>query len=111
MVMDQVHSSMDHGRCRSTVDRGQGLIGGSPEDDRNDAPVRETTPRLRKNVEGTAVILTSCRRRWRRGRNSRASVGNKWWRRRSVRAVLGHGEKRRGEGRGAVEGGDDLPFI
>jgi hypothetical protein len=107
MVMDPVHSSVDHGRHRSTLDRGQGLSGGSPEDGRNGAPVRGTLPRLRKKGEGTAVILTGCRR----GGKGWASMGMKRWRRRLVQAVLGHGEKRRGEGRGVVEGGDGPPFI
>jgi hypothetical protein len=62
MVMDLVHSSVDHGRHRSTVDRGQGLGGGSPKDGQNGAPVRGTSPRLRKKGEGTAVILTGCKR-------------------------------------------------
>jgi hypothetical protein len=47
----------------------------------------------------------------RRGGTSWASVGKKWQRRRSVRAVLGRGEKRRGEGRGAVESGDGPLYI
>jgi hypothetical protein len=104
--MDSVHSSVDHGRRRSTVDRGHGLSCGSMEDDWNGAPVRGTSPRLRKKGEGMAVILTG----YRRGGNGRASVSKKWQRRCSVRAVLGRGEKRRGEGRGAVEGGDGPPL-
>jgi hypothetical protein len=62
MVMDPVHSSVDHERHRSTVDSGQGLGGGSPEDGRNGAPVCGTSPRLRKKGEGTTVILTGCKR-------------------------------------------------
>jgi hypothetical protein len=58
MVMDPVHSSVDHGRRRSMVDRGQGLGGGSSEDGRNGAPVHETSPPLREKGEGTAVIKT-----------------------------------------------------
>jgi hypothetical protein len=98
--MDPVHSSVDHGRHRSTVDHGQGLGGGSPDDGQNGAPVCGTTPWLRKKGKGTAVILTNCKRGWRRDGNSRASVGNNRWRRRSVRAVLGHVTEigRRGEG-------------
>jgi hypothetical protein len=34
MVMDPIHSSVDHGRHRSTVDRRQGLGGSSPEERR-----------------------------------------------------------------------------
>jgi hypothetical protein len=92
--MDPVYSSVDHGRHQSTVDRGQGLGGGSPEDGRNGSPMRGTSPRLRKKGEGTTVILTSCKRGWQRDRNGRASVGNNRRRRRMVRAALGHGERR-----------------
>jgi hypothetical protein len=61
------------GGARSTVDRGQGLCGGSLEDDRNRAPVHGTSPQLRKKGEGMAVILTGCRRGRRRGRSDRAT--------------------------------------
>jgi hypothetical protein len=68
--MDPVHSSVDHGRCQSTVHHGEGLGGGSPEDGRNGAPVCRTLPGLRKKGEGTAMILTGCRRgQWRGGNN------------------------------------------
>jgi hypothetical protein len=85
------------------VDRGQGLEGGSSEDDRNGAPVRGTSPWLRKKGEGIAVSLTGCKRGRRRDENGQASVGNNRQRRRSVWAVLGHGEKRREAGRGPVK--------
>jgi hypothetical protein len=62
MVMDPVHGSVDCGWHRSTADREQGLVGGSPEDDQNSALVHETSPRLRNKGEGMVVILTSCRR-------------------------------------------------
>jgi hypothetical protein len=110
MVMDPVHGSVDRGRCRSTMDRGQGLGGGSPEDGQNDAPVCGTLPRLRKKGEGMAVILIDCRRGQRRGGSDRATVVKKRRRKHLVRAALGCGEKRRGAGRGAVEGGDGLPL-
>jgi hypothetical protein len=71
-------------RVHGAVDRGQGLGGGSLEDGRNGAPVRGTSPRLRKNGEGTTVSLTGCKRGWRRDRNSWALVGNNQRRRRSV---------------------------
>jgi hypothetical protein len=93
MVKDPVHGSVDRGRRRSTVDRGQGLIGGSSEDGRNDAPVRGTSPWLRKKGEGMEVILTGCRRRRRRGGSDRETVVKKRQRKCSVPAVLGHGEK------------------
>jgi hypothetical protein len=65
--------------------------------------MRGTTLWLRKKGEGTAVILTGCKRgRW-RDENGRALVGNNQWRRLSVRAVLGRGEKRREKGRGPVK--------
>jgi hypothetical protein len=94
MVMDPVHSSVDHGQHWSTVDRGQGLGGGSLEDGRNSAPVRETLPRLRKKGEGTTVILTGYKRGRQRDENGQALVGNNRRRRCSVRAALGRGEKR-----------------
>jgi hypothetical protein len=49
---------VDHERRRYTVDHGHRLGGGSPENGRNGIPVRGTSPRLRKNGEGTAVSLT-----------------------------------------------------
>jgi hypothetical protein len=106
--MDLVHGSVDRGRRRSMVDRGQGLGGGSLEDGRDGALVHGTTPRLRKMGEGMAVILTGCRRGWRRGGSDRAMVVKKRWRKHTVQAVLGHGENGRGAARGAVEDGDGL---
>jgi hypothetical protein len=101
--VDQVHDA---------VDRGQGLRGGSPEDGRNGALMRGTSPQLRKKGKGMAVSLTGRKRgRWRDG-NGRASVWNNRRRRRSVRAVLGRGEKRREVGRGPVKPEvGALPFI
>jgi hypothetical protein len=90
------------------VDRGHHLRGGSPENRRNGAPVRGTSPRLRKKGEGTTVSLTGCERgRWRDG-HGRAMVGNNHRRRRSVgwslqtreRANAGGGEC--GDGRGVL---------
>jgi hypothetical protein len=82
--VDRVHESVDHGRRQSTVDHGHRLGGGSPENGRNGAPVRGTSPRLRKKGEGTAVSLTGCKRgQWRVG-HGQATVGNNRWRRRSV---------------------------
>jgi hypothetical protein len=110
--VDRVQGAVDRGRCRSTVDRGQGLGGGSPENGWNGAPVRRTSPWLRKKGEGTAVSLTSCKRGRRREGNDWASVGKNRRRRCSVRAVLGHGEKRREVGRGPVKPEvGALPFI
>jgi hypothetical protein len=101
--MDRVHSAVDRGRRRSTVDHGQGLGGGSPEDGQNGAPVCGTSLWLRKKGEGMAVSLIGCKRGRRRDRNGRASVGNNRQRRRSVWAVLGCREKRREVGRGPVK--------
>jgi hypothetical protein len=53
---------VDRERRRSTVDHGHRLGGGSPENGRNGAPVRGTSPRLRKKGEGMAVSLTGCKR-------------------------------------------------
>jgi hypothetical protein len=89
-------------RVHGAVDRGQGLGGGSPEDGRNGAPVRKTSPRLRKKGEGTTMSFTGCKTGRRRDRNGRASVGNNRRRRHSVWAALGRGEKRREERRGEV---------
>jgi hypothetical protein len=82
------------------------FTGGRPER----SPGARNVTVVEEKGEGTAVILTGGRRGRRRGGNGRASMGKKRWRRRSVRAVLGRGEKRRGEGRGAVEGGDGPPL-
>jgi hypothetical protein len=82
--VDQVHEFVDRGRRRSTVDHGHRLGGDSPENGRNGAPMRGTSPRLRKKGEGTAVSLTGCKRGWRRVEHSRAIVENNQRRRRSV---------------------------
>jgi hypothetical protein len=86
--MDRVHEPVDRERRRSTVDHDHHLIGGSPENSRNGVPVRGTSPRLRKNGEGTAVSLTGCKRGRRRVGHDRAMVGNNRRRRRSVEWVM-----------------------
>jgi hypothetical protein len=79
---------VDHEQRRYTVDHGHRLGGGSPENGRNGIPVRGTSPRLRKNGEGTAVSLTGCKRGRRRVGHDRATVGNNRRRRRSVEWAL-----------------------
>jgi hypothetical protein len=86
--VDQVHEPVDRERRQSTVDRGHRLEGGSPENGRNGVPVRVTSPRLRKNGEGTAVSLTSGKRGRRRVGHDRATVGKNRWRRHSVEWAL-----------------------
>jgi hypothetical protein len=58
---------MDRGGAGPWWTEDRGHNGGSPEDGRNDAPVRRTSSRLRKKREGMAVILTCYRRGRRRG--------------------------------------------
>jgi hypothetical protein len=108
--MDPVHGLVDLGRRLSMVGHGQCLGGGSLEDGQNGASVRETSLWLRKKGEGTAVILTGCRRWWRRGGSDRATVGKKQWRKHSVRAMLGLRKKRKRAGGGAVKDDGALPF-
>jgi hypothetical protein len=79
---------VDRERCRSTVDHGHRLGGGSPENGWNGVPMRGTSPRLRKNGEGTAVSLTGCKRGRQRVEHDRATVGNNRRRRRSVEWAL-----------------------
>jgi hypothetical protein len=86
--MDRVHELMDRERRRSTVDHDHRPEEGSPENGRNDVPVRGTSPRLRKNGEGTVVSLTGCKRGRRRVGHDRVTVGNDRRRRRSVEWVL-----------------------
>jgi hypothetical protein len=86
--MDRVDEPVDRERHWSTVDHGHSLGGGSPENGRNGVPVRETSPRLRKNGEGTAVSLTGCKRGRRRVEHDRTTVGNNRRRRRSVEWAL-----------------------
>jgi hypothetical protein len=74
--VDLVHESVDRERRRSTMDHGHRLEGGSPENGRNGAPVRGTSPRLRKKGEGTAVSLTGCKRGRGRVGHDRVIVGN-----------------------------------
>jgi hypothetical protein len=73
---------------RSTVDHGHRPGGGSPEIGQNGVPVRGTSPRLRKNGEGTEVRLTGGKRGRRRVRHDQATVENTRRRRRSVEWVL-----------------------
>jgi hypothetical protein len=56
-------------------DHGHRLGGGSPENGRNSAPVRGTSPRLTKKGGGTAVSLSSSKRGRRRVGHDRATVG------------------------------------
>jgi hypothetical protein len=56
------------------------------------------------------VILTGYRRGQQRGGSDRAMVVKKRRRKCLVRAALGHREKRRGVGRGVVEGSEALPL-
>jgi hypothetical protein len=82
--VDRVHESVDCERRQSTVDHGHRLGGGSPENSRNGAPVRGTSPRLREKGKGMAVSLTDCKRGRRKVGHDRATVGNNRWRRHSV---------------------------
>jgi hypothetical protein len=86
--VDRVHEPVDHARRWSTVDHGHHLRGGSPENGRNGVPVHGTSPRLRKNGEGTTVSLTGCKRGRRRVGHDRAMVGNNQRRRLSVEWAL-----------------------
>jgi hypothetical protein len=87
-VVDRVHAPVDHERRRPTVDHDHRPGGGSPEIGRNGVPVRGTTPRLRKNGEGTEVSLTSGTGGRRRVGHNWATVGNNRRRRRSVEGEL-----------------------
>jgi hypothetical protein len=85
-VVDRVHAPVDSERRRPTVDHGHRPGGGSPEISRNGVPVSGTSPRLRKNGEGTEVTLTGGKRgRWRVGHN-RANGGEQ-----SAEETLGGG--------------------
>jgi hypothetical protein len=110
--MDRVHEPMNRERRRPTVDHGDHPGGGSPEISRNGVPVRGTSPRLRKNGEGTEVSLTGGKRGWRRVRHNRAMVGNNRRRRRSVEGEL-QTQKHSIEGKVSVVmvGGAPRPFI
>jgi hypothetical protein len=57
---------------------------GSPEIGQNGVPVRGTSPRLRKNGEGTEVSLTDGKRGRRRVGHNRATMGNNLRRRCSM---------------------------
>jgi hypothetical protein len=89
---------VDRERCRSTVDHGHRLVGGSLENGRNGAPVCGTSPRLMEKGEGTAVSLTGFKRGQRRVGHDWATVGNNQRRRHSVGWML-RTQKR------AIEGG------
>jgi hypothetical protein len=70
------------------VDHGHRSGGGSPEIGRNGVPVRGTSPRLRKNGEGTEVRLTGGTGGWRRVEHNRAMVGSNRRRRHLVEGEL-----------------------
>jgi hypothetical protein len=82
--VDRVHEPVDRERRRSTVDHGHRPRGGSPEIGQDGVPVHGTSPRLRKNGEGTEVSLTGGKTGQRRVGHNRATVGNNWRRRRSL---------------------------
>jgi hypothetical protein len=110
--MDRVHEPVDHERRRSTVDHGHHPGEGSPENGRNGVLVRGTSLRLRKNGEGTEVILTGCKRGRQRVAHDWAMVGNDRRRRRSVEWAL-RIQKQAIEGQVSVvmAGGAPRPFI
>jgi hypothetical protein len=103
---------MDRERRQPTMDHSHRSGGGSPEIGRNGVPVRRTSPRLRKNGEGTEVSLTDGMRGWRRVGHNRATVGNNQWRRRSMEGEL-RTRKHAIEGEVSVvmAGGAPHPFI
>jgi hypothetical protein len=86
--VNRVHEPVDRERRRSTVDHGHRPGKGSPENGRNGVPGRGTSPRLRKNGEGTQVSLTGCKRGWWRVGHDRATVRNDQRRRHSVEWAL-----------------------
>jgi hypothetical protein len=86
--VNRVHEPVDRERHRSTVDHGHSPGKVSPENGRNGISGHRTSPRLRKNGEGTEVSLTDCKRGWRRVGQDRATVRNDQWRRRLVEWAL-----------------------
>jgi hypothetical protein len=73
--VDRVHAPVDCEWRRPTVDHDHRPGGGSPEIGWNGVPVRGTSPRLRKNGEGTEVSLTDDKRGRRRVGHNWAMVG------------------------------------
>jgi hypothetical protein len=65
---------MDRERHQSTVDHSHHPGEGSPENGWNSVPVRGTSPRLRKNGEGTEVSLIGYKRGRRRVGHNQAMV-------------------------------------
>jgi hypothetical protein len=110
--MDRVHVPVDRERRRPMVDHGHRPGGGSSEIGQNGVPVHGTSPRLRKNGEGTEVSLTGGKRGRQRVRHNRVMVGNNQWRRRSVEGEL-RTRKHSIEGEVSVvmAGGAPRPFI
>jgi hypothetical protein len=104
---------MDRERRRSMVDHGHRPGEGSPENGRNGVLVRRTSPRLRKNGEGTELSLTGCKRggggsdttgRW----WGTIGRGGAWW---SGRCGLGSKQAIEGEVSVVMAGGAPRPFI
>jgi hypothetical protein len=111
-VVDRVHAPMDCEWRRPTMDHDHRPGGGSPEIGRNGVPVRGTSPRLRKNGEGTEVSLTDDKRGRRRVGHNRATVGNNQQRRRSVeRELRTRKHSIEGEVSVVMAGGAPRPFI
>jgi hypothetical protein len=86
--VNRVHEPVDRERRRSTVDHGHRPGKVSPENDRNGIPGCETSPRLRKNGEGTEMSFTGCKRGRRRVGYDRVTVRNDRRRRHSVKWAL-----------------------
>jgi hypothetical protein len=86
--VDRFHEPVDRERRRSMVDHGHRPGEGSPENGRNGVPVRGTSPRLRKNGEGTEVSITGCKRGRQRVGHDWATVGNDQRSRRSMEWAL-----------------------
>jgi hypothetical protein len=86
--VDRVHAPVDCERRQPMVDHGHRPGGGSPEIGQNGVLVHGTSPRLRKNGDGTEVSLTGGTRGCRRVGHNQAMVGNNRRRRRSVEGEL-----------------------
>jgi hypothetical protein len=100
---------VDRARCRSTVDRGQGLGGGSPELSLVAAPGHDGSPTVAQRKEGCMGNSMGRSLEIRQQRGGWVTVMKKQWRRHSVQVVLGCAENRRA-GRGAVENDRALPL-
>jgi hypothetical protein len=102
---------VDCGRRWSTVDRGQGLGGGSPELGLATAPGHSGSPAVVQRKEGCTGSPSQASKGHTQLRGDWAMMVKRWWWWRSMGAELEHEERRRRVRRGAVKTGRGISLL